>query len=104
MIAAIAVFSATSALASLSRLSPSRIDTIRRGMPTLRATVVAATASGGATTAPSASAAASVTPGTTHHETSPTATVENATRPTDSNRIGRRLARKSISDVRIAAA
>ena len=52
--AAIAVFSATSAVASLTRLSPSRIDTIRRGMPTRRATVVAATASGGATTAPSA--------------------------------------------------
>ena len=63
VIAAIAVLSATSAVASLTRLSPSRIDTMRRGMPTRRATVVAATASGGATTAPSAKPAASVDAG-----------------------------------------
>ena len=49
-----AVRSATSAVASLTRLSPCRIVTIRRGMPTRRAIAVAATASGGATTAPSA--------------------------------------------------
>ena len=61
MIAATAVFSATSAVASLTRLSPSRIDTTRRGIPTRRAIAVAATASGGATTAPSAKAAASGT-------------------------------------------
>ena len=47
----------TIAVASLTRLSPSRIVTIRRGIPTLFAIAVAATASGGATTAPSASAA-----------------------------------------------
>ena len=52
-----AVRRVTSAVASLNRLSPSRMVTIRRGMPTRRATAVAATASGGATTAPSASAA-----------------------------------------------
>ena len=67
VMAAIAVFSATSAVASLTRLSPSRIVTILRGMPTRRATALAATASGGATTAPSANAAASGMPG--HHAT-----------------------------------
>ena len=102
--AAMAVFRATRAVASLTRLSPSRIDTMRRGMPTRRAIVVAATASGGATTAPRAKPAASVRPGHTHHATRPTTTVEKATRPTDSSGIGRRLALKSTSDVRIAAA
>ncbi len=49
---------ATIAVASLTRLSPSRIVTMRRGIPTRRAIVVAATASGGATTAPRANAGA----------------------------------------------
>ena len=52
--AAMAARRQTSAVASLTRLSPSRMVTIRRGMPTRRAMAVAATASGGATTAPSA--------------------------------------------------
>ena len=47
-----------SADASLTRLSPSRIVTIRRGTPSRRKMAVAATASGGATIAPSATAAA----------------------------------------------
>ena len=55
--AAIAVRRQTSAVASFSRLSPSRIVTTRRGRPTCWAIAVAATASGGATTAPSANAA-----------------------------------------------
>ena len=63
VMAMIAVRSVTRAVASLTRLSPSRIETIRRGMPTRRAIVVAATASGGATIAPRASAAASCSPG-----------------------------------------
>ena len=56
--APIAVRSATRAVASLSSDSPSRIVTIRRGSPIRRAIAVAATASGGATTAPRANAAA----------------------------------------------
>ena len=63
---------ATSAVASLSRLSPSRMETMRRGIPTFRAIVVAATASGGDTTAPSASAAAMLMSGITHQATRPT--------------------------------
>ncbi len=42
---------------------------MRRGIPTRRATVVAATASGGATMAPMAKPAASVMPGATHQAT-----------------------------------
>ncbi len=55
--AAIAVRRATSAVASLKSDSPSRIVTIRRGSPIRRPIEVAATASGGATTAPIANAA-----------------------------------------------
>ena len=62
---AIAVRSATRAVASFSSDSPSRIVTIRRGMPIRRAIAVAETASGGATTAPRAKAAGQVTAGMT---------------------------------------
>ena len=53
-----AALSATSAVASLSRLSPSSTVTIRRGSAQRPATAVTATASVGATTAPKARAAA----------------------------------------------
>ena len=49
------------AVASLTKDSPSRIVTSRRGNPTRRAIDVAATASGGATTAPRANATANGT-------------------------------------------
>jgi hypothetical protein len=104
VIAAAAVRRDTSAVASLTRLSPSRIATMRRGMPTRRAIVVAATASGGATTAPSARPAASGTPGTTAQTTTPTSTAVNTTAPTARMPMACRLARKSTRDVRIAAA
>ena len=58
-----AVRRATSAVASLSSDSPSRIVTIRRGSPIRRPIAVAATASGGATTAPIANAIGHETPG-----------------------------------------
>ena len=51
-IATMAVRRMVIAVASLNRDSPSRIVTTRRGRPIRRATAVAATASGGATTAP----------------------------------------------------
>ena len=57
--AAMALRSATRAVASLSSDSPSRTVTMLRGRPIRRAMAVAATASGGATTAPNAIAAAS---------------------------------------------
>ncbi len=102
--AAIAVRSSTSDVASLTRLSPSRMVTTRRGRPTRRATAVVATASGGATMAPSANAAAKDSPGTTQRATTATTSAVKATRPTESSAIGRRLRRMSISEVRIAAA
>ena len=69
--AAEATRNSTSAVASLSRLSPSRMVTIRRFRPIRRATAVAAIASGGATTAPSAKQAASGTCGSSAFTTKP---------------------------------
>ena len=77
--------------------------TIWRGMPTRRATAVAATASGGATTAPRAKRGRQRDAGHDHQATRPTATVLNATNPTDISPIACRLARKSTSEVRMAA-
>ena len=65
-----AVRSATSAVASLNSDSPSRIVTIRRGSPMRRPIAVAATASGGATTAPIASAIGQDRPGISSWTTS----------------------------------
>ena len=102
--AARAVRSATSAVASLSSDSPSRIVTTRRGSPIRRPIAVEATASGGATTAPIASASAQEMPGIIQCTTTPTPAVVKSTSPTDSSRIGRRLTLKSTSDVFSAAA
>lgn len=102
--AEMAALRATSAVASFTRLSPSSTVTIRRGIPTRRAMAVAATASGGATTAPSAMAAASDTEGTTHQVTRPTASVETTTKPTESHRSASFADAKSTRDVRMAAA
>ena len=57
-----AALNSSSAVASLSRLSPLSTATERRGMLTLLRMAVAAAASGGATIAPSASAAKSGSP------------------------------------------
>ena len=69
-----------------------------------RATAVAATASGGATTAPMAMAAAQPRPGTSHCTTAATANEVTTMSSTDSRRIAPRLALKSTSEVWIAAA
>ena len=83
------------AVASLTRLSPSRIVTTRGGTPSRRKIAVAATASGGATMAPSAKATAGSRNGMMARATSPTTSVVNSTRPTASSAIGRALALKS---------
>ena len=70
------------AVASLTSDSPSRIVTIRRGMPTRRAMDVAATASGGATTAPSAKASANGT-GRMSQVTNPTPSAVTTTNRTE---------------------
>lgn len=91
------------AVASLSSDSPSRMVTARRGSPTRRAIEVAATASGGATTAPSANATAN---GTSRTSTANSATPSavTTTSNTDREAMDRRLARMSMIDVRMAAA
>ena len=94
-----AVRRATSAVASLSSDSPSRIVTIRRGSPIRRPIAVAATASGGATTAPIASESPQDRSGTSQCAIAPTPRVVATTRPTESSRMGRRLALKSMSEV-----
>ena len=99
-----AVRRVTRAVASLSSDSPSRIVTTRRGRPIRLATAVAATASGGATTAPIAMAAAQPMSGTSHCTTAPTASEVTTTSTTESRRIEPRLALKSTSEVWIAAA
>ena len=68
---------------------------IRDGRPTRRATAVAATASGGATTAPKTSAAVSGISGTITYRAQPTTKVANSTYPTDSIATGRSCARRS---------
>ncbi len=103
-ITAAAVRSATSAVASLSSDSPSRIVTTRRGSPIRRPMAVAATASGGETTAPIAKEAPHEMPGRTAWTSAPMPTVVNTTRPTESSRMARRLALKSTSELWIAVA
>ena len=101
--AAMAVRNAVSAVASLTRLSPSSTWTTAKGIPTRRAIAVAATASGGATTAPRAKPAASGMSGISHHATSPTIRVVKITRPTDSEAMVPFFARKSMNEVLYAA-
>ena len=70
----------------------------------LRAMAVAATASGGATTAPMAIAIGHEMLGTIMCTSAPTPKAVKATRPTERKRMARRLALKSTSEVWIAAA
>ena len=77
---------------------------MRRGSPMRRPMAVAATASGGATTAPMANDAAQPRSGSSQCTSTPTPAVVNATRPTESSRIDRRLALKSTRLVWMAAA
>lgn len=101
--AAMAVRRVTRAVASLTRLSPSSTATTRRGRPMERATAVAATASGGATTAPIASAGAQSMP-SIQCTTAPTPAVVNSTRPTLNQPMAEALRRKSTSEVFTAEA
>src|SRR3989304_3352870 len=84
-----------SAVASLTRLSPSRMVTKRRGTPRRWKIAVAATASGGATSAPTTKAKAHPSTGTSACTTTATAAAVKMTRPKASSAIGRRLARDS---------
>jgi len=87
-------------VASLISDSPSRIVTTLRGTPRRWKTLVAATASGGATIAPSANAAGQPRPGMSAWATTATTTVVNSTRPTARRPIERMFARMSRMEVK----
>src|SRR5579875_683078 len=95
---------ATRAEASLTRDSPLRMVTMRRGMRSFSVTAVAATASGGETMAPSARATGQVKPGITATAMAAMPTVVNITQPVARKAMGRRLLRKSFQEVVQAAA
>src|ERR687898_2575323 len=99
--AATATRYATIPVASLTRLSPSRIVTMRRGTPRRWATEVAAMASVGETMAPSTKAAPQGSP-TTVWATEATTKVVISTSPTASGVIGLTLALKSRQLVKSA--
>src|SRR5215472_9320353 len=83
------------AVASFTRLSPSRIVATRRGTPRAPTTATADTASGGDTIAPSATAPDQLRPRIRECAQSATATVVATTSPTASKVIGRALLLKS---------
>ena len=87
-----------SALASLSRLSPSSTAPMRAGSRTCRRIAVAAVASGGATIAPSATAAAQARSGSISRAATATATVVTPTQASTSSVIGAHAARRSRSE------
>ncbi len=97
--AASAAWYATSAVASLKRLSDSSRVTTRRGAPMSRNRAVAATASVAESIAPSANATGQPISGTNACAMAPTSTVDTRTRPIASERIGRSWARMSRGEI-----
>src|SRR5271156_22767 len=93
----------SSALASLSRLSPSRMTSSRYGSFTSLSTAVAAAASGGATAAPNAIAAAHGIAGTRQWATSATADVVTATAMKTRQVTGSQFSRRSRNELSNAA-
>ncbi len=100
--ATIAVRSSTSAVASLSRDSPSSTVTTRRGTPSRR-TMDVATASVGLRIAPSATASGKPRPGMAQKKNSPSTTALTITRSTDRPPIAARSRRNSIAGAETAA-
>lgn len=90
--AATAKLKVTSAVASFTRLSPSRMVTSLRGRRMRRSSAIGATASGGETIAPSTKPTAQERP-STKWEMAATAAAVTRTQPIASSRMGRRLAR-----------
>ena len=97
--ATIAVRSSTSAVPSLTRLSPSTMSISRRGTPSRLPIAVAAIGSVGETTAPSTNASAQ-SRSATACATTATPTVVIPTSPTASSEIGRRFCRSSRNPVK----
>ena len=102
-IAATAARNSTSALASLSMLSPSSTAVTRAGAP-IRLAIEVATASVGLTMAPSAMPVASPIPGITQWKKNPKATALISTSTTDNALIVQKSRRKSIVGIDTAAA
>src|SRR6185312_11039029 len=98
-----AISKITSDVASLTRLSPSRIETSVRGTPNRRITAVAATASVGPTAAPSANAAGQDSIANIECATTATTTAVATTSPIASSMMSTPLRRNSRHDVFIAA-
>ena len=90
----------TSAVASLTRLSPSMMVTRRRGTPSFLMTAAAADASGGETIAPSRNAAGHEMPRPKARTVTATSVVVNRTRPNASRKMGRRFRLKSLHEVK----
>ena len=99
--AAIAVRSSTSAVASLSRLSPSSRATTRRDTEVCR-TIEVVTASVGLTTAPRATPQAKPSPGRTSAKNSPSTSELATTRTTDRPLIAPNSRRKFIAGMETA--
>ncbi len=95
--------SATKPLASLTRLSPSRMSTTRCGNASLRAIDVAAIASVVATTAPSTMPSSQVKPGKNILAVRATLKTVKATKPKASRAMLTRLKRNSRQEVTHAA-
>ena len=102
--AASADLSSTSAVASLTSPSPSRIVSRRGGRPSRLPIEVAATTSVGLMTAPSASAAAKSRSGSSAYSTNPVSRALAMTSSTESPAIAVKLRRKSTIGTLIAAA
>ena len=92
-----------SALASLKRLSPSRMTSSRCGGRSCLSTAVAAAASGGATIAPSAIATDHGIPGTIQRATAATTAIVSRTAPMASPATFRQFSRRSRNDASNAA-
>src|SRR5215470_4819914 len=91
--------SATSPVASFTKLSPSSMSAIRFGNPSRRAIAVAAIASVVESTAPSTNPNLQSNPLNTHGAAYATPTAVNATSPTASIKMVTKFSRKSLHDV-----
>ena len=97
MTAAIAMLNRVSAVASLTRLSPVRIEVTRLGSPISSPCDTVVIVSGGASTAPSTNAAAPIV-GSSQDVTRPSAPAVSTTSSTPSVMIARRLAPKLANE------
>ena len=101
--AASAIRNAVSAVASLNSPSPTSTSTVRRGSPSRLAMEMAATVSGGPSTAPSTNATGSGIPGISQCIANPVSTVVTSTIATDRIRTADQFSRSEGTEVSTAA-